>query len=131
MISFNEIIYSSFTPVLSSSSIDISLGNHSCCITCSVAVTSDVLGCVVAMVPLTINQLFVTTLSRDVMQPHCVEVETAGNYSVAVFEWSSNGHIGSRPVEVTTVDIQSTSITMSGKLLPCTCMHSAGVKRSV
>ena len=81
-------------------------GAGNICINCAISSQSDALGCVMLLHPVNdFNNITVREVNKNLQQPYCIH---AGRdiFSIAVFEWKSDGFPSFQPAvfKVTTID---------------------------
>ena len=69
---------------------------------------SDALGCVVLLHPVNdLSNITIREISKNIKQPYCIHVGRDNTFSVAIFEWKSDGFIGFQPATV--VEVSTTN----------------------
>ena len=90
-----------YAVVLSSPNVNIKLTDKACCITCTIPLPSEVLGCYALLFIKSQQNILMGGIEKQRRMPLCLNVTGRGEYSVAVFEWKEDGSIGVYPVAVT------------------------------
>ena len=85
--------------VIISTRLTIYADSGNICINCTISSLSDALGCVVLLHPVNdLSNITVREVNKSAQQPYCIYVGGGNTFSVAVFEWKSDGFIGFQPV---------------------------------
>lgn len=86
----------------SSISVNASASGDALCVVCVISAGSTSLGCVVLLHPDNdTSNVTVREVGTQAVQPYCISVQ--GDFSVAVFEWKSDGFVGAKPSSVSKV----------------------------
>lgn len=89
---------------ITSTSITVQPDRDAVCITCMFSASSTSLGCAVLLHPVHFfSNVTVREIGYNTAQPYCIPVQDEGNFSVAIFEWKSDGFVGFKPVSVSEV----------------------------
>ena len=79
---------------------------------------SGSLGCAVLLHPTdNFSTITVREIGANTSQPHCIPMQETGKFSVAVFEWKSDGFASFEPVAVTEV-FNGIDQSISGEIKP-------------
>ena len=63
-----------------------------------VSSTANVLGCFAVIYTLSNPDILTASISKEGRVPVCITINNSSKYSLAVFEWKSDGTIGVNPV---------------------------------